>query len=296
VEVRGDLYRVLIDGRVVVGYVRIPGFRTYSQIGLWTSHYQLKVKSFTVSSLTRESISSSLDTTKIARRALTWGDAGKPILSPHFLSPQEYAVTHGVRLAIVRRNGQIVTYTAAWGTPAVTPDDASHAQGVVQVDNAVTTYRRLPGAEWGYKEELRVAGRASTLSSEVSSLKVPTVGDADTAFSYRDQLADVHESVVVDVLDFRQASLVVHLKVIALERLARPVEQLRELIRLAELISQRVNSDSTKYRRRNRTEPPWERWRLQNEEDGAVANHTHSQAAVARGPSFASGQSGCASK
>jgi hypothetical protein len=208
-EVRGDSYRLFIDGLPATALIRIPGYQTYRWVGLWSMYYRIKVRDFRVIALAPASLSAT-DVHTLQDRALTWSDeVGKPEINAQFLSSEQMAYLWHMDAGILRQHSYALSYSQAWGGGG----DATRAhrtRAVHEISDSLTAYRTVEGAQWGFAEEATIDRQAKEARAGFQEVPVASVGEDRYAFQYTEP-----NGAIVMVLDFRRANYVAHLKVIA---------------------------------------------------------------------------------
>jgi hypothetical protein len=241
IEVSGNTYRTLIDHRVVTQGIQIFGYHRNVDIGVWTGYYKLRVRDFRVYALPSAKAFSGLDVSARAHDALTWGDVGKPVVNPTFLSNEQYAALRGIPLRTVEGDGRVIGYGGTWGMPAVvTPERPYHAKGVFTIGDLVTTYSAVQGAQRAYQRDSLADRGAKEVRNDFSSLGATGIGDSADAFMFSTSTA-TGKPLRVGVINFILGTAIVHLKVEAYSDLVVQDGLTKVLIDIAQLLDSRLH-------------------------------------------------------
>lgn len=174
-EVRGSLYRLLIDGREMVPWTRVTLPNPGEMAGLVFTYLPARVKTFAVFALPAAQVTTTLDTDVLFGHIIRPLDVPFPADSAVFRDNNRYALDNSVNLATVRRTGRIYGYYQGF------EDKTTY------VEQSVNLHQSPSGAQAAFELfSRRIRHNASQFQGyrevDISAHKI---GDESFAFTYQ---------------------------------------------------------------------------------------------------------------
>ena len=194
-EVQGNTYRLLIDGREMVPWTLVQLLNPGDLIGLVFTYIPATVKAFTVFALPAAQITTIHDTSVLQTHVLLPSDIPFPADRAVFRDNQRYASDTGVDLATIQRTGRLYGYYQGFQnqTTYVEQSINLHASSA----GAQAAFALFSGNVWAGADRLQ--------GFHTVSVSAQKIGDESFAFEYH-YLTQGSPSYVLKVL-FRRGGL-----------------------------------------------------------------------------------------
>jgi hypothetical protein len=191
-EVHGNMYRFLIDGREMVPWTRVNLLDPGDLVGLVFTYIPATVKTFMVFALPATRISTPLDTSALLGHVIPANDIPFPADRAVFRDNNRYALDNNVDLATVQRTGRVYGYSQGFENQAT------------YVEQSVNLHQSPAGAQAVFD---LFAGRIRHDASRFQGyhevdVSAQKIGDESFAFGYQ-YLLQGRPSYVLKVLFHR---------------------------------------------------------------------------------------------
>jgi len=176
-EVRGDVYTVLIDGKKVVEYT-IDDYPYPVQVGIFSRYYKIQVKNFQVFALSAPAASPAV-LPPVKQFTLTVSDLPtttfyQPYIR-HYYTNEEVARRRGASLSLVQSSGRIISY----GT-----DFFADGRDIVDIFSSVIAFKTPDAARADIPVRLAATRQQIPSGVTVHDLPAGQVGEMSAGYSF----------------------------------------------------------------------------------------------------------------
>jgi hypothetical protein len=176
-EVHGDVYRLFVNGRLVVGPVQTAAFRGGRRVGIASDQFRLDVKDFEVLALPEAHVRQVISDDSLAALYVDpHAMPGFSVTNRQLVSNQELARVDDLPLAELQSNGRIVS--------VVTGLSGGPQSALLSVVFAVHMCRTQAGAAWLYTTLLDLAQRYTRNLPHYADTSLPGLGDRNALLSF----------------------------------------------------------------------------------------------------------------
>lgn len=193
-EVRGKLYRFLVDGQQLIPWTTIADSAKYNQVGLTFTYVPAQVKSFKVYRLAKASAKSDLNTTLLISHSIGSTDANVPPVGGIFRNNDLFAKDNGETVADVASTGRITGYLEKFANQSTF------------VSEALDLHSSATGARTAFTQDQQlVQANKSKFDGYVENTVAQGLGDAAFSYSYH-YVYDNGQTSYVTIVIFSRGS------------------------------------------------------------------------------------------